>query len=84
MEYRNRYINFRRNFQKMFYVNNQSGWYDFNMREQKHNFEYYSSIAIPLFTRCYHSLNLAKSERVFQRMDEMGVFNFSGGIPTRY
>uniref|UniRef100_A0A915CMS6 Trehalase n=1 Tax=Ditylenchus dipsaci TaxID=166011 RepID=A0A915CMS6_9BILA len=35
-----------------------------------------------LFTRCYHSINLAQSENIFNRMEELGVFNFAGGIPT--
>lgn len=83
MVYRNRYISFRNSFQKVFYVQKESGWYDFNLKEKMHNFEYYPSMATPLFTRCYHSINLAQSERIFYKMEKMGVFNFAGGIPTR-
>lgn len=81
--YRDRYLNFRRAFQKVFYVKKESGWYDYNLKTKSHNLNFYPSSFIPLFTHCYHSINLAQSERIFRKMDEMGVFNFAGGIPTR-
>lgn len=81
--YQNRYMKFRSSFQKLFYVHNESGWYDYNLKQKRHNFNYYSSMATPLFTRCYYSINLAQSERIFYKMEKMGVFNFAGGIPTR-
>ena len=52
-------------------------------KTKSHNLNFYPSSFIPLFTHCYHSINLAQSERIFRKMDEMGVFNFAGGIPTR-
>lgn len=83
-DYRLQMSKFRNIFQKVFYVNNESGWYDYNMRTQGHNFNFYPSIVVPLFTRCYHSMNRAKSERIFNKMERMGVFNYTGGVPTRY
>uniref|UniRef100_A0A915CMD4 Trehalase n=1 Tax=Ditylenchus dipsaci TaxID=166011 RepID=A0A915CMD4_9BILA len=82
IHYQERYNKFLTNFQRVFYVKKESGWYDFNMKTGKNNFDFYASVATPLFTRCYHSINLAQSENIFRRMDELGVFNFAGGIPT--
>jgi alpha,alpha-trehalase len=73
---------FRSDFQKVFYVKEESGWYDYNLKTSKHNLNFYASIIVPLFTRCYHSMNRAKSERIFQKMEQMGVFNYTGGVPT--
>lgn len=69
-------------FQKVFYVHNESGWFDYNWKNERHNFQFYPSMATPLFTRCYHALNHAQVEAIFQKMDNMGTFKFTGGIPT--
>lgn len=61
----------------------ESGWYDYNLRDRKHNFNFYASMVTPLFANCYHSISLAQSNRILYKMEEMGVFNFRGGIPTR-
>uniref|UniRef100_A0A915E3U6 Trehalase n=1 Tax=Ditylenchus dipsaci TaxID=166011 RepID=A0A915E3U6_9BILA len=82
LQYQKRYNSFLIDFQKVFYVKNASGWYDFNLKTKEHKLDYYASIAIPLFTKCYHSIDLAQSENIFNRMEELGVFNFAGGIPT--
>ncbi|TMS34048.1 hypothetical protein L596_001708 [Steinernema carpocapsae] len=81
-QYRTRMSRFRNVFQKVFYVKERSGWYDYNLRSKEHNFEFYPSIAIPLFTKCYHSMNHAQSDRLFNKMEQMGVLNYTGGIPT--
>ncbi|KAK0422621.1 hypothetical protein QR680_007677 [Steinernema hermaphroditum] len=81
-QYRTRTYRFRSDFQKVFYVREKSGWYDYNLRSKEHNFNFYPSIAIPLFTKCYHSMNHAQADRLFNRMAAMGAFNYSGGIPT--
>ncbi|KAK0394558.1 hypothetical protein QR680_000804 [Steinernema hermaphroditum] len=81
-QYRTRMSRFRNTFQKVFYVREKSGWYDFNLRSKEHNFQFYPSIAIPLFTKCYHSMNHAQSDRLFNKMEQMGVLNYTGGIPT--
>ncbi|KAI1730024.1 trehalase domain-containing protein [Ditylenchus destructor] len=82
VHYQERYNKFLSTFQRMFYVKRESGWFDYNLKTEKNNMEFFASVATPLFTRCYHSINLAQSENIFKRMDRMGVFNFAGGIPT--
>lgn len=71
-------------FQEFFYVHKAGGWYDYNMRDKAHNFEFFPSIAIPLFTGCYDDLDLEQSARIFDKMETMGVFDHAGGIPTRF
>ncbi|KJH47905.1 alpha,alpha-trehalase [Dictyocaulus viviparus] len=77
-----RYIKFREQFEKIFYVNNASGWYDYNLKSKKHNTDFYASIAVPLFTQCYEPLSTVKTNDLYAKMEEMGVFSFKGGIPT--
>uniref|UniRef100_A0A1I7SWA6 Trehalase n=1 Tax=Bursaphelenchus xylophilus TaxID=6326 RepID=A0A1I7SWA6_BURXY len=81
-EFRNRLGKFRSHFQKVFYLKNESGWFDFNLRTGVHNIKFYPSMASPLFTRCYHSLNHRQAEKIFDKMEEKGAFKFVGGIPT--
>lgn len=52
----------------VFYNRTMGAWYDYNMRENRHNTKFYPSIAVPLFTGCYHMLNQQKSERLFKLM----------------
>jgi alpha,alpha-trehalase len=58
--------------------------YDYNVRSQQHNMHFYPSIAVPLFTRCYRSINVAQAQRIFRTMEGMDVFKSPGGIPTRF
>ena len=74
---------FRRTFQKVFYVREENAWYDYNLKTKKHNLRFYPSSFVPLFAGCYHSLNQAKVEKIFRKMDQAGAFNFTGGIPAR-
>lgn len=74
---------FRRIFDKVFYVDTEDGWYDFNLRTGRHNLEYYASNAVPLFARCYKSMNREKSERLYNKMESMGVLDYPGGVPSR-
>uniref|UniRef100_A0A0K0DGH4 Trehalase n=1 Tax=Angiostrongylus cantonensis TaxID=6313 RepID=A0A0K0DGH4_ANGCA len=76
------YIKFRDQFEKTFYVDDAKGWYDYNFKTRKHNTDFYASIAVPLFTQCYEPLSLAKSDDLYAKMEEMGVFSYKGGIPT--
>lgn len=78
------YVRFRDQFEKTFYVDDAKGWYDYNFKTQRHNTDFYASIAVPLFTQCYEPLSLAKSDDLYAKMEEMGVFSYKGGIPTRY
>ncbi|CAK5088102.1 unnamed protein product [Meloidogyne enterolobii] len=84
-EYHTKHYEFRENFQKVFFVQHDretAGWYDYNLRKKDHNKNFYATIAIPLFTRCYHSIDLQQSERIFRTMETAGVFKEPGGIPT--
>ncbi|ETN76215.1 alpha,alpha-trehalase, partial [Necator americanus] len=76
------YIKFRGQFQKLFYVERSKGWYDYNLRTKRHNTDFFSSIAVPLFTQCYEPLSIIKSDDLYDKMEEMGAFNFGGGVPT--
>ncbi|GMT10413.1 hypothetical protein PFISCL1PPCAC_1710, partial [Pristionchus fissidentatus] len=80
--YRNKRADFRDTIHHVFYNNTAGSWFDYNLRTKGHNLEFYASIAVPLFTGCYHSLNQAKSESLFKLMNESGVFNYPGGVPT--
>lgn len=82
-EYRTKYGVFRSQFQRVFYVKEERGWFDYNLRTKKHNLQFYPSIITPLFTKCYHSLNHRQAEQIFDTMEEKGAFKFLGGIPTR-
>uniref|UniRef100_A0A1I7XP79 Trehalase n=1 Tax=Heterorhabditis bacteriophora TaxID=37862 RepID=A0A1I7XP79_HETBA len=79
-----KYIKFRDAFKKVFYVAKSKGWYDYNLVTRKHNFEFYASIAVPLFTQCYDPLSTSQTDDLYNQMEEMGVFKFAGGIPTRF
>ncbi|KAI6204877.1 hypothetical protein M3Y94_00728100 [Aphelenchoides besseyi] len=81
-EYRVRLFKFRRAFQKVFFVDEEDGWYDYNLRTRKNNIEFYPSNAVPLFTRCYDSLDHLKIERVYDRFKRFGAFSYNSGIPT--
>jgi alpha,alpha-trehalase len=80
--YRDKHVSFKRDFQKVFWVDKEDGWYDYNLREKKNNIEFYPSNLAPFFTRCYDSLDHLKSERVYSKIKSFGVFGFDGGIPT--
>lgn len=80
--FRNRRAVFRDTVQNVFYNKTDGTWYDYNLRSQSHNPRFYTSTAVPLFTNCYNTLNTGKSQKVFDYMDKMGVFNYPGGIPS--
>ncbi|VDM65972.1 unnamed protein product [Strongylus vulgaris] len=75
------YIKFRDQFQKVFWVDNEKGWFDFNLRTKQHNTAFYASIAAPLFTQCYEPLSTSKADDLYNKLEETGVFSFSGGLP---
>ncbi|CAJ0604764.1 unnamed protein product [Cylicocyclus nassatus] len=75
------YIKFRRQFQKVFWVENAKGWFDYNLRTKQHNTDFYASIAAPLFTQCYEPLSTEKADELYDKLEEIGVFSFSGGLP---
>ncbi|VDP10386.1 unnamed protein product [Heligmosomoides polygyrus] len=67
---------FREKFEKVFWVEKAKGWYDYNLRTQRHNTGFYASMAVPLFTQCY------EPDDLYSKMEEMGVFGYKGGIPA--
>jgi alpha,alpha-trehalase len=82
-KYRQKFENFKRVFQKVFYVENEKGWYDYNLRNASHNINFYPSMLTPLFTNCYHSLDVSTVEDMFEHMDKQGAFKYKGGVPSR-
>uniref|UniRef100_A0A183CKB1 Trehalase n=1 Tax=Globodera pallida TaxID=36090 RepID=A0A183CKB1_GLOPA len=44
-------------------------WYDYNMDSGTLNEAYYGSVAMPLFVRCYDTIDLGTAERMFQRLE---------------
>ncbi|CAD6186790.1 unnamed protein product [Caenorhabditis auriculariae] len=80
--YRSRRAVFRDSFYQVFYNETQGTWFDYNLRTKLHNTEFYPSIAVPLFTNCFNTLNTGKSERLFGYMKTHGVFDYPSGIPT--
>ncbi|CAB3398279.1 unnamed protein product [Caenorhabditis bovis] len=81
-KFRNERANFRDTVNAVFYNRTDGTWYDFNMNTGAHNPNFYTSTAVPLFTNCYNTLNTGKSQKVYDYMDRLGVFNYPGGIPT--
>ncbi|TKR88036.1 hypothetical protein L596_012337 [Steinernema carpocapsae] len=73
---------FKNTLNKVFYNKTLGAWFDYHMDTKQQNIDFYPSSVVPLFTGCYHALNQGKSERLFQYMQNVGAFNFSGGIPT--
>lgn len=66
----------------VFYNKSARGWYDFNIRTNQHRVHNYPSVAVPLFTNCYSTLDENKPRALFDNLHETGFFNFSGGVPT--
>ncbi|KAI6209128.1 Trehalase [Aphelenchoides besseyi] len=80
--YRTRLFKFRSSFQKVFFVEKEDGWYDYNLRERNNFIEFYPSNAIPMFTQCYDSMDIRKVERAFDRLRRFGAFGFNNGVPS--
>ncbi|VDD87297.1 unnamed protein product [Enterobius vermicularis] len=80
--YRDMRTNFRNAMHNVFYNRTLGAWFDYNMRTKQHNTRFYLSIAAPLYTGCYHSLNQQKSARLFKLMERVGAFSYPGGVPT--
>uniref|UniRef100_A0A7E4WAJ8 Trehalase n=1 Tax=Panagrellus redivivus TaxID=6233 RepID=A0A7E4WAJ8_PANRE len=76
-----KYQQFRDNFKKVFYVENEGGWYDYNLRHAKHNYAFYASMAVPLFTQCYDHLDTAQVDKLHDKLSDMHAFDYKG-IPT--
>ncbi|KAE9553557.1 hypothetical protein FO519_003250 [Halicephalobus sp. NKZ332] len=81
-QYQTQYEKFRVIFQNVFYLPQEGAWFDYNLRTGSHNTNFYASMAVPLFTGCYHSLDSLQTEKLYNRMANSGAFQFSGGVPT--
>lgn len=44
----------------------------------------YPSMAIPLFTECYSSLNNPMLVEVLETLHRKGLLQFPGGVPARF
>jgi len=67
---------------EVFYNKSARGWYDFNTRTHRHIVHNYPSVAVPLFTNCYATLDENKPQRLFDNLQENGFFDFNGGVPA--
>lgn len=68
-KYRDLWSSFRKAVDSIFYNSTMGAWYDFNIRNMKHNVDFYPTMAAPLFSGCYHTLDQQKSERIFKLMN---------------
>ncbi|KAL3100672.1 hypothetical protein niasHT_020951 [Heterodera trifolii] len=73
---------FRSDFQRLFYKEEHGVWYDFNIKSGKLHEEYYGSVTVPLFTRCYDTDDVGTAERMYNRLEEIGVLKHKFGVPT--
>jgi alpha,alpha-trehalase len=80
--FRERRAKLRDAVESIFYNSTTGAWHDFNLRLNRHNTEFYPSVAVPLFTNCYDNLDQSKSERLYSFMQNVGAYNYAGGIPT--
>nr|QPZ44549.1 trehalase [Bursaphelenchus xylophilus] len=71
--------------QAVFFVDNenQTGWFDYNLRSEVHNFEFYPSSVTPLFTKVVENLGAEMEEKIYNNMKLKGAFSEDGGVPTR-
>jgi len=81
-KYQTDYEKFRVIFQNVFYLPEEGAWFDYNLRTGSHNKNFYASMATPLFTGCYHSLDSLQTEKIYNQMAKLGAMKYSGGIPA--
>lgn len=48
----------------IFYNDVEKAWFDYNLRTKSHNILFYPTVAVPLFTGCYSTLDYDKSAKV--------------------
>ncbi|KAL3100739.1 hypothetical protein niasHT_021018 [Heterodera trifolii] len=80
--YKDKFEKFRRAFQRLFYKKKHGVWYDFNIKSGKLHEEYYGSVTVPLFTRCYDTDDVGTAERMYNRLEKVGVLKHKFGVPT--
>jgi alpha,alpha-trehalase len=80
--YRNILARHRRAVQAVFYNDTEKMWLDYNLRTKSHNPTFYATLATPLFTNCYNSLDQGKAEGVFNFFNRSHAFAYPGGVPS--
>jgi len=56
-------------------------WYDYNIKKDEQNRNFYPSNLSPLYTGCYNDSYINKPNMI-KGMRDLGVFDFPGGLPT--
>lgn len=71
-------------FEAVFFDDREGAWFDLNSVTGEHFDDAYPSIAVPLFTECYHVLNSPMTFDVLETLQRKGLLQFPGGVPARY
>uniref|UniRef100_A0A914H7A0 Trehalase n=1 Tax=Globodera rostochiensis TaxID=31243 RepID=A0A914H7A0_GLORO len=74
-EYHRKFQLFLEDFQSLFYKKEHGIWYDYNLESGGLNEMFYGSAAMPLFARCYHTVDVDTAERMFRRMEQFDKDN---------
>uniref|UniRef100_A0A1I7V9C6 Trehalase n=2 Tax=Loa loa TaxID=7209 RepID=A0A1I7V9C6_LOALO len=69
-------------FEAVFFDDREGSWFDFNLNTGERIDDTYPSIAVPLFTECYSSLNNPMLVEVLGTLQRKGLLQFPGGIPA--
>ncbi|VBB32602.1 unnamed protein product [Acanthocheilonema viteae] len=74
--------NFVDTFEAVFFDTREGAWFDLNVKTGEHYDDAYPSLAVPLFTECYHMLNSGMMVDVLETLQRKGLLQFPGGIPA--
>uniref|UniRef100_A0AC35F9E7 Trehalase n=1 Tax=Panagrolaimus sp. PS1159 TaxID=55785 RepID=A0AC35F9E7_9BILA len=80
--YRDLLSKHRRAVHAVFYNEKEKMWLDYNIKDKSHNPTFYATLATPLFTNCYNSLDQGKAEGVFNFFNRSHAFDYPGGVPS--
>ncbi|VDM91675.1 unnamed protein product [Onchocerca ochengi] len=69
-------------FEAVFFDYREGSWFDFNLNTGERVDDTYPSMAVPLFTECYSSLNNPMLVEVLGTLQRKGLLQFPGGIPA--
>ncbi|KAI1718057.1 trehalase domain-containing protein [Ditylenchus destructor] len=61
---------------------NFAGWFDYNIRTQRRNLNFYASMAVALYTQCYDPKETELLDQVYNYFETIGIFDYPGGIPA--
>ncbi|CEF67136.1 Trehalase [Strongyloides ratti] len=81
-EFDEKYNKFMKTFKEVFYNPKRFGWFDYNIKNQKYNFEYYASNLSPLYWKCFGSDEEKNIPLLYKNLESKGIFNFRGGLPS--